>query len=131
MLGTIVGDDGNRPAKVQLSETGQIAQSMLTESCALRKECRLAHYVIMPNHIHLILHVQTGEAGRLPSSPTKAAVPSFVRGFKGAVSRALGYSIWQRSYHDHIIRDEAEYHRIAQYIDENPARWESDEYHTK
>ena len=37
---------------------------------------------------------------------------------------------WQRSYHDHIIRDEAEYQRIWQYVDENPGKWAQDEYHT-
>jgi hypothetical protein len=49
-----------------------------------------------------------------------------VQGFKGAVSRALGFSPWQRSFHDHIIRNEADFSRIARYIEENPLRWETD-----
>jgi len=39
--------------------------------------------------------------------------------------------IWQRNYHDHIIRGEADYQRICQYIDENLERWTEDEYYTK
>jgi len=35
---------------------------------------------------------------------------------------------WQRSYHDHIIRNEAEYRRIRTYIDENPQKWKEDRY---
>ena len=34
--------------------------------------------------------------------------------------------IWQRSYHDHIIRDEKDYHKIWEYIDTNPLKWELD-----
>ena len=41
----------------------------------------------------------------------------------------FGASIWQRSYHDHIVKNEDEYFRIWQYIDENPARWIDDEYY--
>ena len=37
-----------------------------------------------------------------------------------------GRKIWQRSFHDHIIRDEKDYLKIWQYIDENPMRWEWD-----
>ena len=41
-----------------------------------------------------------------------------------------GRKIWQRSYYDHIIRNEADYLRIWQYIDTNPAKWVEDEYYT-
>ena len=43
---------------------------------------------------------------------------------KGYVTKQLGYSIWQKLFHDQIIRDEAEYQRIWQYINENPEKWE-------
>jgi hypothetical protein len=42
-----------------------------------------------------------------------------------------GSPIWQKSYNDRIIRDEAEYQRIWQYIDENPLKWSEDEYYAK
>ena len=40
-------------------------------------------------------------------------------------------SLWQKSFHDHIIRNEEEYLRICQYIDENPTKWEEDCYYPK
>jgi len=42
----------------------------------------------------------------------------------------MGRKIWQTSFYDRIIRDEAEYQRIWQYIDENPAQWAEDEYYS-
>ena len=40
-----------------------------------------------------------------------------------------GWKLWQRSYFDHIIRNEEDYLRIWQYIDTNPAQWAEDEYY--
>lgn len=42
---------------------------------------------------------------------------------------ACGFSIWQKSFHDHIIRGEADYLRIWHYIDTNPAKWREDCYY--
>ena len=58
-------------------------------------------------------------------------IGNIVRGYKSGVSRNIGFSLWQRSFHDHIIRNETEYQRIWQYIDENPARWPEDCYFVK
>ena len=43
-----------------------------------------------------------------------------------ALDEQPGRMIWQRSFHDHIIRDEKDYLKIWQYIDENPRKWELD-----
>ena len=44
-------------------------------------------------------------------------------------NQKAGFHMWQTSYHDHIIRDEAEYLRICEYIDANPAKWQEDIYY--
>lgn len=49
--------------------------------------------------------------------------------FKGAVTKRIGQTIWQKGFYDHIIRDEADYLRIWDYIDTNPAKWAEDEYY--
>ncbi len=49
---------------------------------------------------------------------------------KEIVTKRIGYSIWQRGYHDHIIRNAADYRRVWDYIDTNPARWREDCYYT-
>ena len=59
------------------------------------------------------------------SSPTKN-IESIIRSFKTMVSKEIGYSIWQRSFHDHIIRDEKDYRKIWEYIDTNVIKWNLD-----
>ena len=98
----------------------------------------------MPNHIRMIVQIVGGDGNRPAEMrvhnqnqradchlPLRRSISNMVQGLKGAVTRRLGISIWQRSFHDHIVRDEAEYHRIWRYIDENPQRWYEDCYYTK
>ncbi len=63
------------------------------------------------------------------SSPTNAVIPHVISTFKRFVNREIGYPIFQRSYHDHIIRNEKDYLEIYQYIESNPARWAEDRYY--
>ena len=67
-------------------------------------------------------------SGRIISAPTKA-IPTIVGQMKRAVSKMAGFPIWQKGYHDHIIRSEADYRRIWEYIDTNPAKWREDCYY--
>lgn len=89
-------------------------------------------YVIMPNHIHMIITIQ-----RVEQSPTPT-IADIICAFKSITTKSAnksnsipGRQIWQRSYHDHIIRNEQEYQRIWQYIDTNPLIWEKDCYYSK
>ena len=80
-------------------------------------------YVIMPNHVHMILI--------LPQS--KSNLSSVVGSYKSYVSKMFhmehpGVTLWQRSFYDHIIRDENVYCEIKRYIQENPLKWNLDEY---
>ena len=76
------------------------------------QDVRLEKYVIMPNHIHLLLMIDTLH-GRPRVAPT--------------VSRI----VQQKSFHDRIIRNDAEYDMIWEYIDTNPARWQQDCFYTE
>lgn len=84
-------------------------------------------YVIMPNHVHLIIVIERAEQSPAPT------IGDIVCTFKSITTKtanrqdnALGRKICQRSYHDHIIRNEQEYQKIWQYIDTNPLKWEED-----
>lgn len=86
-------------------------------------------YVIMPNHIHVLLLI----CGTGNPSPTVGTVIGW---FKYQTTKQInllrgtpGDKLWQRSYHDHIIRDEQDYREIWQYIDENPLKWEEDRFY--
>ena len=50
---------------------------------------------------------------------------------KEIVTKRIGYPIWQKGYHDHIIRTDADYLRIWDYIGANPAKWREDCYYTE
>lgn len=98
---------------------------------------RLDRFVIMPNHVHGIIVLESMSPVGAGSKPAQAPtpLPEVIRQFKTFSARKInvlraspGKPLWQRSYYDHVIRDEADYLRIWQYIDTNPARWAEDEY---
>jgi len=68
-------------------------------------------------------------------SPSKN-VGAIVRGYKSSVTKQINLlnydgTVWQRNYHDHIIKNEPSYHRIAGYIVDNPKNWIGDKFHIK
>ena len=90
------------------------------------------HYVIMPNHIHMILRISAKsplEGPMWSSAPTDSSIEKLVRTWKTLITKELGVSIWQRSYYDHVIRDEQDYMIRVQYIVNNPVKWCADRYY--
>lgn len=74
-------------------------------------------YVIMPDHIHIIIFIGQSDEQKRPS------LNQIMAAFKAGVSREIGRSIWQRSYYDHIIRSQSDYDEVWQYIENNPIQW--------
>lgn len=119
----------------------------------IRQEFHLGEYVIMPNHFHGILklndgatcHMGTagynkGTARRAPTEqfgkPIAGSLPTIIRSFKSSVTKCIneirnspGLPVWQRNYYEHVIRDDADYNRIAEYVTTNPQRWIEDKLH--
>ena len=127
ILSTIVGADAHIGPHPRLTPIGTVVEKYL------RNIPGIGCYVIMPNHIHMLLHISAENATEGPVwswAPTKACIPQLIRSFKILVSKELGHGIWQRSYYDHIIRNEADYYTHVQYITENPAKWYYDDYYT-
>ena len=85
-------------------------------------------YVIMPSRCRVVGGMELG-GGPVWSSPPTQSVSDRIRSFKTLVSKQIGHSIWQRSFYDHVIRNEEDYLHIWQYIDRNPAKWAEDEYY--
>lgn len=83
----------------------------------------IEHYVVMPNHIHLLLRICSDENGRALLAPT---VSHAMQHLKGIVTKQAGFSIWQKSFHAHIVRTEHDFQMIWQYIDTNPLNWTND-----
>ena len=115
-----VGATCGRPL---LSNIGIIVRSEIEKIPSVYSNVDIDNYVIMPNHIHMIMSLCSN--GRPQVAPT---ISRIVKQFKGSITKKIGHSIWQRSYHDHVIRNEAEYQKIWEYIDTNPMKWEYDCY---
>ena len=122
MLGKIVGANCVRPC---LSEIGNIVECEILKLSKIYEAVSVDKYVIMPNHIHMILVINNNIHGRTQFAPT---ISQIIKQFKGSITKQIGYSIWQKSFHDHIIRNEAEYQKIRKYIETNPLKWEEDIY---
>ena len=131
VLGTIdvdVGAISNRP-RMRLSEVGKIVKTEIAVLSQTYQNVVTDKFVIMPNHIHMIiciLECGTSGDGQQNAAPT---VSRMINQWKRSVSLQIGFSIWQKSFHDHIIRNQEDYNRIWQYIEENPAKWEQDCFH--
>lgn len=92
----------------------------------------------MPNHVHVIVTIDSNEADSRKGCPY--TIPQIIGAYKSIVANeylrickrnnvVMG-KIWQRSYHDHIIRDYEDYLTIWHYIDTNPIKWEEDCFYT-
>ena len=120
--GTVV----NRPpAYVELSVIGKTVEKEIHTMQSIRKNITVDRYAVMPNHVHMIIVIT--DNGRLTTARTAGPTLSeIIRLWKRAISKEIGFSPWQKSYYDHIIRNEKEYNRIAEYIDHNPETWAND-----
>lgn len=122
-----VGADIIRPPQgVPLSSIGRVVDEAIRAIPAHYPNVALDKFVVMPNHIHLILVLGADADGRPQVAPTVSRV---MKQFKGAVSKRAGIPLWQKSFHDHVIRGEADYRRIWNYIDANPRKWREDCYY--
>ncbi|MCL2367908.1 MAG: transposase [Oscillospiraceae bacterium] len=124
-------------APIELTATGEMVKQHIENISLCYEAVTIDKYTVMPNHVHMIVIIKNGTCSVLKggtprcASPTKSVLAKVINAFKSLTSKQFGESMWQRSYHDHIIRDEAEYQRIWAYIDENPAKWTEDCYNTK
>ena len=119
ILSTIVGDDAHIvPKKIVLKSYGEVAEKYIRHINEVYDNISVENYIIMPNHIHLLIFIDEYKNGTMwASSPTKLG--SVVRSFKTMVTKEVGFSIWQRSYYDEIIRDEKHFQSVWNYIEYN------------
>ena len=111
---------------------GRIAEQDLLDLPRHFDGVTVLQYVIMPDHIHILLQLgccRTGGGVKTPplQSPRirgrpRPAVPTMIGQYKSGVSRRCGRALWQTSYYDHVVRNEAELLEIRRYIEkQSPA----------
>lgn len=127
LLGKIVGCGDFDTPQMLLSEYGKILDKYINIMNEKYQYIRLDKYVIMPNHFHLILNITDYKSGSSRTAePYNNNISKFVSLLKRYCNREYGINIWQRSFHDHIIRGEKDYNEIWEYIDSNVIKWEKD-----
>ncbi len=131
--------------EVRLLPYGEIAEKYIHKLNEFYDNISVESYVIMPDHIHMILSIKneasynTGPSrtpaqgpSRTPAQgPSRTPVPTaqnsvisrFLSTFKRFCNKEYGENIWQRGSYDHIIRDLEDYDEHLKYIYENPIRW--------
>ena len=138
--------------EIRLNQFGKIVNQHWLEISATYKNIVLNTYVIMPNHIHGIIIIDEivgaplvgarDQSDRVGTRPTPT-LPDVVGNFKSMVVNSyiekvkkedwpkFNKHIFQRTFYDHVIRDEKSLEKIREYIQNNPLQWELDEENPK
>ncbi len=135
--------------KMHLSNLGTIANQLWHEIRNHSNDVELGEFVVMPNHIHGILHftkfIESDDNPMLSKDAGlktigqqrfqnigKNSLSSIVLGYKSAVTKyanRLNFEFgWQSRFYDHIINDEFAFQEISRYIKENPMNWKNDDF---
>lgn len=132
--------------EMQLSGIGIIANKYWHEIPQHFPFVNLDAFVVMPNHVHGIVIIDKNDGGcrsvetqnfaSLPKNkfgPQSQNLASIIRGYKTGVKKYAAMNeinfAWQSRFHDHIIRNEKSHNTIAEYIRNNPLKWEEDKFY--
>ena len=131
ILSSIIVGEGLAPPAVHLSEIGKIAEQQLLALPERFPALEIINYVLMPNHIHILLMLrETEKTGGASPSPTVSTIMGAYKSLTTRLARPFlpGQHLFQRSFHEHVIRGERDYREIRVYIETNPAGWAGDRY---
>ena len=116
---------------MQLSAAGQMVAEWWSHVPERYEAITLDCWVVMPNHCHALLFVDDPgvSISRVVQWFKIMTTNAYIRGAKEHGWPEFEGKLWQRSFHDHIIRDERDLNNIRHYIATNPARWHEDRFH--
>jgi len=129
ILSRIVGTGVLDGPHIELTQYGIVADKYINQLNQFYDNLQVEAYVIMPNHIHMMLCLKNDGSG-----PSGTPVPTiqntitarFLSTFKRFCNKECGMNIWQYRSYDHIIRNEQDYDEHIKYIFENPTHWRDD-----
>jgi REP element-mobilizing transposase RayT len=119
--------------KLNLNYAGEMVEQLWADTSSRFNTIVLHEFIVMPNHFHAILEIQSlekktylGEAiGAFKSLTTNA----YIDGVKMQGWQSFEKKLWQRNYYEHIIRNEESYKVLTEYILNNPQQWRNDEFY--
>ena len=103
-----------------LNAYGRAAEKCLNEISAVYQNVYVDQFVVMPNHVHAIIAIENN-----------VSLLRIVGQYKMSVTKEIHRNnkkllVWQRSFYDHVIRNQEDYQRIWKYILGNPQNWHQD-----
>jgi putative transposase len=140
--------------EMRLNAYGQVVTRWWDSICVHFPNVETDEFVIMPNHIHGLININSNICRGEVSSPFSSSIQKGESTGKGGVTPPLqktnlgriiayfkyqsakqinhirntpGFPVWQRNYYEHIIRNEDELCRIREYVINNPSKWPEDE----
>jgi putative transposase len=117
------------------SELGRAAQEAWMATPQVRPGLALGAFVVMPNHIHAVVWLPKQELGNIQGTTHagRRTLGRVVAGYKSVVTKRYrdltaksGAIVWQRSFYEHVIRDDEDLTAIEAYIEDNPRNWAHD-----
>ena len=141
LFGDIIHDE------MYLNDAGKMIRSIWQELPNRFRNVELGRFIIMPNHLHsaffIIRSVKnlgkprirakdspigtlSGSVGRILQAFKSMTTDEYIQGVRRHGWKPFNRKLWQRNYWDHIIRDENDYNRICEYIENNPSQWQTD-----
>jgi putative transposase len=131
LLGNIVKN------QMQLNNYGKIVEKSLEWLSQAYDQVELDEWVIMPNHLHVIVVISANRRGGSRTAPTDVSkikpLGRLIGAFKTTSTKQInfirktnGIPFWQRNFYEHVIRDDHSFNRIREYIVTNPLRWDLD-----
>jgi len=113
ILGKIIDEN------IKLTKEGNIVKQNINNIAQTYKNVIIDEYVIMPNHIHILLFI---------NYKNSITISKIIKHFKTNITKEIEYSIWQKSFYEHIVRNKKEYFKIKEYIRNNIINWRKDKY---
>ncbi len=102
-----------------LTKEGNIVKKAIHKLEEIYKNIIIDEYIVMPNHLHILLIIKYKNG---------TSISRIIKHLKTNMSREITYSIWQKSFYEHIVRNRREYIKIKEYIKNNVINWSKDKY---
>ena len=125
--------------KMITNENGNIVGTFWKNLPKKYKNCKLDKFIIMPNHLHGLIIIESDNVGAIHELPLQKTqrrsmlLPKIIGYFKmntakkiNQIRQSPGERVWQRNYFERIIRNNKELNKIKYYISKNPIKWEHD-----
>ena len=104
---------------IKLTKEGNIVKQNIYRLEEIYKNIIVDEYIVMPNYLHILILINYKDG---------ITISKIIKHLKTNISREIKYSIWQKSFYEHIIRNEKEYLKIKEYIKNNVINWRTDKY---